>query len=303
MIEHALARVAKEQGPGALPSQASSLARRLYGFEVMVGPYAVSELRASRALKDRGGDLPAEGTGVYLADTLDSPDAEPQQMGLVLQPIADQRSCPLPQVERFRSMSAKARLEHRQEGALLADFSKPVSDAGHGGALKNLYNKYVYFWRWALWKVFEQEAAEGPSIVSFITASSYLFGAAFAGVREQMRRLCDEIWILDLGGEGRGGRQEENVFAIQTKGAGKRSSPLDKIRPERWTAQLTTDLLDLLHTLEETVDIQPEQGRLLDEVLAGNCFRARELPPAPEEARRDPRSDETSQATLYQTDA
>lgn len=260
VIEHSLARVEEEQGPGAVRSQASSLARRLYGFEVMVGPYAVSELRASRALKDRGGDLPAEGTGVYLADTLDSPDAEPQQMGLVLKPIADQRSraievkknkpvlvCignppyhrhgsvdtgnedhlspfggwvrfgdPLSRGKRFGSMSVKTRLARRQEDSLLADFSKPVSDAGHGGTLKNLYNKYVYFWRWALWKVFEQEAAEGPGIVSFITASSYLFGAAFAGVRERMRRLCDEIWILDLGGEGRGARQEENVFAIQT---------------------------------------------------------------------------------------
>ncbi len=260
VIEHSLARVEEEQGPGAVRSQASCLARRLYGFEVMVGPYAVSELRASRALKDRGGDLPQDGTGVYLADTLDSPDAEPQQKGLVLKPIADQRSrandvkknkpvlvCignppyhrhkrvttgsedhlspfggwvrfgdPLPQGQPFASMSTKARLERRQEGSLLADFSKPVSDAGHGGALKNLYNSYVYFWRWALWKVFEQEAATGPGIVSFITASSYLFGAAFAGVREQMRRLCDEIWILDLGGEGRGTRQEENVFAIKT---------------------------------------------------------------------------------------
>ena len=31
-----------------------------------------------------------------------------------------------------------------------------------------------------------------------------------------MRRLCDEIWIIDLGGEGRGTRKNENVFAIQT---------------------------------------------------------------------------------------
>jgi hypothetical protein len=31
-----------------------------------------------------------------------------------------------------------------------------------------------------------------------------------------MRRQCDSIWILDLGGEGRGTRQDENVFAIQT---------------------------------------------------------------------------------------
>jgi hypothetical protein len=31
-----------------------------------------------------------------------------------------------------------------------------------------------------------------------------------------MRRICDEIWIIDLGGEGRGTRKSENVFAIQT---------------------------------------------------------------------------------------
>ena len=31
-----------------------------------------------------------------------------------------------------------------------------------------------------------------------------------------MRRLCDEVWILDLGGEGRGTHKTENVFAIQT---------------------------------------------------------------------------------------
>ena len=31
-----------------------------------------------------------------------------------------------------------------------------------------------------------------------------------------MRRLCDEIWVIDLGGEGRGTWQDENVFAIQT---------------------------------------------------------------------------------------
>ncbi len=81
------------------------------------------------------------------------------------------------------------------------------------------------------------------------------------------------------------------------EGAGRRSSPLDKIRPERWTAQLTTDLLELLHILEETVDTQPEQDRLLDEVLAGECFGARELPPVPEEMRRGPKPDERPQRT------
>ena len=88
--------------------------------------------------------------------------------------------------------------------------------AGHGVDVKNLYNLYVYFWRWALWKVFEHSSTNGPGVVSYISASSYLDGDAFVGMREHMRRVCDEIWIIDLGGEGRGTRKSENVFAIQT---------------------------------------------------------------------------------------
>src|SRR5690606_6985256 len=92
----------------------------------------------------------------------------------------------------------------------------PATNAGHGVHIKNLYNLYVYFWRWALWKVFEHKTANGPGVVSFITASSFVDGDAFCGMREHMRRQCDEIWIIDLGGEGRGTRKTENVFAIQT---------------------------------------------------------------------------------------
>lgn len=105
------------------------------------------------------------------------------------------------------------------EGAqrpILRDYLDPATGAGHGVHLKNLYNLYVYFWRWALWKVFEQSDVSGPGIVSFISGSSYLHGHAFCGMREQMRRQCDTIWILDLGGEGHGSHKDDNVFAIQT---------------------------------------------------------------------------------------
>jgi predicted helicase len=63
--------------------------------------------------------------------------------------------------------------------------------------------------------VFEQKP-DSVGVVSFITAASYLRGDAFVGMRELMRRLCIEIWIIDLGGEGRGPRKSENVFNIQT---------------------------------------------------------------------------------------
>ena len=97
---------------------------------------------------------------------------------------------------------------------LLEDFLDPARQAGAGVHLKNIYNDYVYFWRWALWKVFE--STDGPGIVSFITAASYLRGPGFVGMREVMRRTFDELWIIDLEGDSRGARKTENVFNIQT---------------------------------------------------------------------------------------
>jgi len=98
----------------------------------------------------------------------------------------------------------------RGDDGILRDFLRDVP----GVHAKNLYNLYVYFWRWALWKVFE--STPGRGVVSFITASSYLRGPGFAGMRRFMRETLDDLWILDLGGENRGARQSENVFAIQT---------------------------------------------------------------------------------------
>ncbi len=62
------------------------------------------------------------------------------------------------------------------------------------------------------------------------------------------------------------------------KGAGKKSSPLDDIRPERWTGQFTTELLELLWVLEATVEGYPEQARLLDIIIAGPVFPSRRTP-------------------------
>ena len=108
-------------------------------------------------------------------------------------------------------------LARREKNSILYKaFIEPVKFAGHGGHLKNAYNLYVYFWRWALWKVFESKTSVGPGVVSYISASSYIDGDAFCGMRKHMRRVCDEVWILDLGGEGRGTRKTDNVFAIQT---------------------------------------------------------------------------------------
>ncbi len=243
VIDHAMKRVADEQGPGAVPGHAVQLGQNVYGFENMVGPYAVAELRVSRALLDRGASLPKDGPGVYLTDTLESPHAQPPQAPLFLEPLADQHKRALkvkdkttvlvclgnPPYGRHGAADATDAQSRARTGgwvrwsddgntnaAIFKDFLEPALRAGHGGDVKNLYNLYVYFWRWALWKVFEHKSADGPGIVSFISAASYMDGDAFVGVREHMRRLCDEVWIIDAGGEGRGTRKTDNVFAILT---------------------------------------------------------------------------------------
>ena len=97
---------------------------------------------------------------------------------------------------------------------LLDSVTEPMKAAGLGGHLKNVYNDYVYFWRWAVWQAVE--LPPGPGVVAFITASSYLDGVSMGGVRHLLRRAFDELWIVDLGGEGRGAVTEENIFDIRT---------------------------------------------------------------------------------------
>ena len=70
-------------------------------------------------------------------------------------------------------------------------------------------------------------------------------------------------------------------------GAGRSSSPLDEIRPEQWTGDMTQELLEMLWVLEATVDMRPELKIVFDAVLTGPTFRASELP-QPTAAERQP---------------
>jgi hypothetical protein len=240
IAEHALARVAHDEGQGAVAARADVLGSALYGFEIMVGPYAVAALRLTRMLQQYGGHVPGDGVQVMLTNTLESPHEKIPELPLLYRPIGleHQRAkrvketVPIlvcignPPYDRHAAATDAnkamaggwVRWGEMKDGkdAILDDFIVPVKAAGRGGGLKNLYNLYVYFWRWALWKTFEHDLATGPGIVTYISASSFLDGDAFLGMRRHMRALADEIWVIDLGGEGRGTRRDDNVFAIQT---------------------------------------------------------------------------------------
>lgn len=245
ILKRGLENVTAKLGEGAAVGVATEMARSLFAFEFLVGPYAVAHLRIAQAVLDAGGALPEKGVQVYLADTLESPHATPPQGQLFTRALSEEheraRRVKLQQPilvcignppydrEQRETADASTRrggwIRFGDDGgatpAPLDDFTKPAREAGQGAHLKNLYNDYVYFWRFALWKTFEnltQDAAStrGHGIVCFITAASYLRGPGFCGMRQMMRESFDELFILDLEGDNLGARPTQNVFNIQT---------------------------------------------------------------------------------------
>ena len=252
-VKNALEKVRERSGEGAVPERATQMAENMYGFEILVGPYAVAHLRLTQALEGAGASI-SDRVKVYLADTLESPNATPPG-GLTLtykaltqeheaarklkqgseilvclgNPPYDRQNIEEGDTTTQRkggwvrfsdwgqgrvTREDDTKAQDVKERPIFADFTEPASKAGAGVHIKNLYNDYVYFWRWALWRLFEQQTCGG--IVTFITASSYLAGPGFIGVREVMRRTFDDLWIIDLGGDNLGTRKTPNVFNIQT---------------------------------------------------------------------------------------
>lgn len=230
IIEHAADAVASKYGSGAVPARINGLADRLEAFELLVGPYAVARLRITQALHNAGAKR--KSAKVYLADTLASPNVVAEfPAGILQQPITRDREA-AKSVKNERNITVCIgnppydRVKREQGGwltngdgkpdetILIDRFADPVKEADAGIHLKNLYNLYVFFWRWALWKVFESPDYQG--IVTFITASSFLTGPAFAGMRQVMRETFDELWVINLEGDNLGARHTENVFAIRT---------------------------------------------------------------------------------------
>lgn len=244
VLEHALEAAKQRSGPGAVAGAASNLASRLHAFEFLVGPYAVAHLRLTQAVRAAQGHLAPEGALVYLCDTLESPYAAAPQLSFFTRKLAEEherarqvkQQTPIlvclgnPPYDRQQRDDPEQTLRGgwirwgtgtlgNPQDAPLEAFLAPARDEGHGGHLKNVYNDYVYFWRWALWKVFESSTPlyyKGVGVVCFITASSYLRGPGFVGMRRVMRETFDELWILDLEGDQYGPRPTENVFNIRT---------------------------------------------------------------------------------------
>jgi hypothetical protein len=232
--------VEAKEGKPAARAALKNLMGRMFGFELLVGPYAVAHYRLHHTLaapsKEDGAagvDLPR--LGVFLTDTLAEPRDEmvKGKTGFLYAGIGNERS----EADKIKQQQPVLaiignppyrRLAEGESETLVGSFvnemwddlKQPVKDAGWGGQLNTFPELSVAFWRWAMWKLFDSDGAQGKGVIAFITNRTFLAGKPYAGLRKMMREKFDRIEIIDLRGDVRRGERagiegDQGVFNIQ----------------------------------------------------------------------------------------
>lgn len=224
-------------GEGMTALVLQDLASRMYGFELLVGPYAVAHYRLHHALRSAEGNGEPAGIprlGVFLADTLAEPGAAAVAgpLGFMAEGMSEE-SREANRVKNEQSILAiignppYRRLEEGENHTLVGDWmdelwddlKEPVRDAGKGGQLNTFPELSVAFWRWSMWKLFEAENAPRRGVIAFITNRKFLTGWPYSGLRKMMRERFDRIEIIDLRGDVRTGERagverDQGIFNI-----------------------------------------------------------------------------------------
>ncbi|GGZ30840.1 type ISP restriction/modification enzyme [Streptomyces poonensis] len=191
------------------------LSRRLIGFEKQMAAYAVAQMRIAQTLRAQDAHVPLRDLRLHLTDTLADP-WRPSDLfdvgGAAMAPLRKdaEKASLIKREERLtvvignppdreRAQGEGGWIEAGSEGhgpPLLDRFRLGGRNGRHEFKLKNLY---VYFWRWATHKVFEQHApGHQQGVVAFVSTAGFLRGPAFQRMREYLRSTCSEGWIIDL---------------------------------------------------------------------------------------------------------
>ena len=222
------ATVEADEGAGAVPEFIDAAVKRLVAFEMQLGPFAVAQLRIYAELFHLIGRTPKTAPRMYVTDTLGSPYIEQEWLPAMFAPIAESRKQasriklqePImvvignpPYKEKAKGRGGWIEDDHSASGqsAPLAAWMPPRA-WGVGAHAKHLRNLYVFFWRWATWKVFDHDPKANTGIVCFISVAGFLNGPGFQKMRDYLRRTADAIWVIDCSPEGHQPEVNTRIF-------------------------------------------------------------------------------------------
>ena len=202
-----------------------NLLPRLYGFELLMAPYAVAHMKLGLLLRETGYDFSSdERLRVFLTNTLEEAH-ELTNQPMFTQWLAEEASS-ANQVKKEAPVmvvlgNPPYSYESENTGAwisqLIRDYYQVDGKKLDERNPKGLQDDYVKFIRFAQWRI-EQT---GYGVLAFVTNHGYLDNATFRGMRQSLMQSFDDIYLLDLHGNSKkkekapDGGKDENVFDIQ----------------------------------------------------------------------------------------
>ncbi|MFC2023427.1 type ISP restriction/modification enzyme [Chloroflexota bacterium] len=188
---------------------ARHLLPRLFGFELMMAPYAVAHMKLGLKLQQTGYDFRSrERLRVYLTNSLEPPVSEDGQLSFAPSFLAHESQA-ASQIKGgslitvvvgnppYSNFSANLTPEARELVARYKTIDDhPITERNPLQLERNLNDDYIKFIACA------EDLLSRTSIASFsfITNNSYLDAKTLRGVRAQILLTFDQIQILDLGG-------------------------------------------------------------------------------------------------------
>lgn len=231
VVEQIRERFEKKHQAGLWPSYVHEhLLPRLFGFELLMAPYAVAHFKLGLELSAR--HLPElwranwaykfhanERLNIYLTNTLEDLERVAQQLGPLS--IISREANEAMAVKKHRPVLVVlgnppySNFGRQNRNKFILDLLKDYK-AGLNEKKLNLDDDFIKFLRWA----HDRIARTGSGIVGYITNNVYLDGLTHRRMRESLLETFDEIYVLNLHGSSKkqetapDGTKDDNVFDI-----------------------------------------------------------------------------------------
>ena len=199
---------------------------RLFGFELLMAPYAICHLKLALEIGGTEADFTmpeGERLRVFLTNTLEEPH---ERTGALFAHEIVREAAGADDVKRTKPVmvvlgNPPYSGHSANKGAWIAElidaYKRDFPELQKPAQAKWLSDDYVKFIRFAQWRI----ERTGEGVLGFVTNHGWLDNPTFRGMRHSLMETFDEVHVLDLHGNAKkkertpDGGKDDNVFDIQ----------------------------------------------------------------------------------------